>query len=188
MSPLHNLPEETLILLLKKKNQQAFSYLYDNYSEALYGVVCRMVASSEHAEEVIQDVFVKIWKHVDLFDAEKGRLYTWMISIARNTALDYRKSKAVLNEQKNQPLSNIVNSKEEQDQAQIEQSSKADFIGFRNILDKLKPEWRILIEMAYYEGYTQQEIAEQLDVPLGTVKTRTRAAFLQLQQLLKEYR
>ncbi|MCS4227064.1 ECF RNA polymerase sigma factor RpoE [compost metagenome] len=188
MSPLHNLPEETLILLLKKKNQQAFSYLYDNYSEALYGVVCRIVASSEHAEEVIQDVFVKIWKHVDLFDAEKGRLYTWMISIARNTALDYRKSKAVLNEQKNQPLSNIVNSKEEQDQTQIEQSAKADFIGFRNILDKLKPEWRILIEMAYYEGYTQQEIAEQLDVPLGTVKTRTRAAFLQLQQLLKEYR
>ncbi|MNT61403.1 ECF RNA polymerase sigma factor SigL [compost metagenome] len=111
-----------------------------------------------------------------------------MISIARNTALDYRKSKAVLNEQKNQPLSNIVNSKEEQDQTQIEQSAKADFIGFRNILDKLKPEWRILIEMAYYEGYTQQEIAEQLDVPLGTVKTRTRAAFLQLQQLLKEYR
>jgi len=151
-------------------------------------VVCRIVASSEHAEEVIQDVFVKIWKHVDLFDAEKGRLYTWMISIARNTALDYRKSKAVLNEQKNQPLSNIVNSKEEQDQTQIEQSAKADFIGFRNILDKLKPEWRILIEMAYYEGYTQQEIAEQLDVPLGTVKTRTRAAFLQLQQLLKEYR
>ncbi|MGE8290811.1 MAG: RNA polymerase sigma factor [Sphingobacterium sp.] len=188
MSPLHNLPEETLILLLKKKNQQAFSYLYDNYSEALYGVVCRIIASSEHAEEVIQDVFVKIWKHVDLFDAEKGRLYTWMISIARNTALDYRKSKAVLNEQKNQPLSNIVNSKEEQDQTQIEQSAKADFIGFRNILDKLKPEWRILIEMAYYEGYTQQEIAEQLDVPLGTVKTRTRAAFLQLQQLLKEYR
>ncbi|MNM74587.1 ECF RNA polymerase sigma factor RpoE [compost metagenome] len=151
-------------------------------------MVCRIVASSEHAEEVIQDVFVKIWKHVDLFDAEKGRLYTWMISIARNTALDYRKSKAVLNEQKNQPLSNIVNSKEEQDQTQIEQSAKADFIGFRNILDKLKPEWRILIEMAYYEGYTQQEIAEQLDVPLGTVKTRTRAAFLQLQQLLKEYR
>jgi RNA polymerase sigma-70 factor (ECF subfamily) len=188
LSPLHNLPEETLILLLKKKNQQAFSYLYDNYSEALYGVVCRIVTSAEHAEEVIQDVFVKVWKHVDLFDAEKGRLYTWMINIARNTALDYRKSKAVLNEQKNQPLSNIVNSKEELDQTQIEQNVKADFIGFRNILDKLRPEWRILIEMAYYEGYTQQEIAEQLDVPLGTVKTRTRAAFLQLQQLLKEYR
>ncbi|MCW8313411.1 MULTISPECIES: RNA polymerase sigma factor [Sphingobacterium] len=188
MSPLHHLPEETLILLLKKKNQQAFSYLYDNYSEALYGVVCRIVVSSEHAEEVIQDVFVKIWKHVDLFDADKGRLYTWMINIARNTALDYRKSKAVVNEQKNQSLSDIVNSVREQDQSQMERINKADFIGFRNILDKLKPEWRILIEMAYYEGYTQQEIAEQLDVPLGTVKTRTRAAFLQLQELLKEYR
>ncbi|PUV25253.1 RNA polymerase sigma factor [Sphingobacterium athyrii] len=188
MSPLHNLPEETLILLLKKKNQQAFSYLYDNYADALYGVVCRIVASTEHAEEVIQDVFVKIWKHVDLFDSEKGRLYTWMINIARNTALDYRKSKGVVNEMKNQPLSNIVNTDEERDQSGSEQHTKADFIGFRNILDKLKPECRILIEMAYYEGYTQQEIAEQLDVPLGTVKTRTKAAFLQLKQLLKDYR
>lgn len=186
MSPLHNLSEETLILLLKKKNQQAFSYLYDHYADALFGVICRIVDSSEHAEEVIQDVFVKIWRHIDLFDAEKGRLYTWMINIARNTALDHRKSKAIINEKKNQPLSNIVNREEEQ--SQEEQHTKADFIGFKNILDKLKPEWRILIEMAYYEGYTQQEIAEQLEVPLGTVKTRIRAAFLQLQQLLKEYR
>jgi RNA polymerase sigma-70 factor (ECF subfamily) len=188
LSPLHNLPEETLILLLKKKNQQAFSYLYDNYAGALYGVVCRIVTSTEHAEEVIQDVFVKIWKHVDLFDADKGRLYTWMINIARNTALDYRKSKGVMNEMKNQPLSNIVKTQEEQDQSQAERSARADFIGFRNILDKLKPECRILIDMAYYKGYTQQEIADELNVPLGTVKTRTKAAFLQLQQLLKEYR
>lgn len=188
MSPLHNLPEETLILLLKKKDQRAFNYLYDNYAEALYGVVSRIVDSTAYAEEVIQDVFVKIWKNVHLFDSEKGRLYTWMINIARNTAMDYRKSKAVRNEQKNQSLSNIVNKEEEQDQGQIEQSAKSDFIGFKNILNNLKPEWRILIEMAYYEGYTQQEIAEQLDVPLGTVKTRTRAAFLQLQLLLKEYR
>ena len=188
MSPLHNLPEETLILLLKKKNQQAYSYLYDHYAEALFGVVCRIVVSSELAEEVIQDVFVKIWRHIDLFDGDKGRLYTWMINIARNTALDHRKSKSVLNEQKNQPLSNIVNREEEQDQSQLERHNKIDFIGFKNILDKLKPEWRILIELAYYEGYTQQEIAEQLNIPLGTIKTRTRAAFLELQQLLKEYR
>jgi len=188
LSPLHNLSEETLILLLKKKNQQAFSYLYDHYADALFGVVCRIVISNEHAEEVIQDVFVKIWRYIDVFDESKGRLYTWMINIARNTALDHRKSKAVVNEQKNQPLSNIVNREEEQDQSQGGLHKKSDFIGFSTILDKLKPEWRILIEMAYYEGYTQQEIAEQLDVPLGTVKTRTRAAFIQLQQLLKEYR
>ncbi|RKE55395.1 RNA polymerase sigma factor [Sphingobacterium detergens] len=188
MSPLHNLSEETLILLLKKKNQQAFSYLYDNYADSLYGVVCRIVTSAEHAEEVIQDVFVKIWKHVDLFDVEKGRLYTWMINIARNAALDYRKSKGVRNELKNQPLSNIVNREEEQDRSQNERNAQADFIGFKNILDKLKPECRVLIEMAYYEGYTQQEIAQQLDIPLGTIKTRTKAAFLQLKTLLKDYR
>jgi len=188
LSPLHNLSEETLILLLKKKNQQAFSYLYDNYADALYGVVCRIVTSVEHAEEVIQDVFVKIWKHVDHFDAEKGRLYTWMINIARNAALDYQKSKRAKNELKNQPLSNIVNREEELDRSQNERNARADFIGFKNVLDNLKPECRILIEMAYYEGYTQQEIAQQLDIPLGTIKTRTKAAFLHLKNLLKEYR
>lgn len=188
MSPLHNLSEETLILLLKKKNQQAFSYLYDNYADSLFGVVSRIVTSADHAEEVIQDVFVKIWKHVDLFDADKGRLYTWMINIARNTALDYRKSKMVQNEMKNQPLSNIVDREEEQDRSQNERNAHTDFIGFKNILDKLKPECRVLIEMAYYEGYTQQEIAQQLDIPLGTIKTRTKTAFLQLKELLKDYR
>ncbi|ULT25722.1 sigma-70 family RNA polymerase sigma factor [Sphingobacterium sp. E70] len=92
------------------------------------------------------------------------------------------------NELKNQPLSNIVNREEEQDRSQNERNAQADFIGFKNILDKLKPECRVLIEMAYYEGYTQQEIAQQLDIPLGTIKTRTKAAFLQLKTLLKDYR
>ncbi|WP_400261500.1 RNA polymerase sigma factor [Sphingobacterium sp. SG20118] len=187
MSPLHNLSEETLITLLKRKDQRAFNYLYDNYSKALYGVVFRIIPYNNYADEVIQDVFMKIWKYLDLFDADKGRLYTWMINIARNTAIDYNKSKNVKNDQKNQSLSNIVNSNEEQNYSQLDQVKKLDYIGFKNVLDQLRPEWRILIELAYYEGYTQQEIAEHLDIALGTIKTRTRSALLQLQQLLKEY-
>lgn len=188
MSPIQLLSEENLIDLLKKKDQRGYTYLYDKYAEALYGVVFRVVAVSHYAEEVIQEVFVKIWKCIEQFDPAKGRLYTWMINIARNTALDYVKTKAVRNDQKNQSLSNFVDSKEDHQFSNAEQALKADYIGFKGALHQLKPEWLILIEMAYYEGYTQQEIATRLAVPLGTIKTRTRAALLALQEVLKEYK
>lgn len=188
MSPLYNLPEETLIALLKGKDQRAFNYLYDNYSGALYGVILRIVISPKFAEEVIQDVFVKIWTNFSSFDADKARIYTWMLSIARNAALDYRKLKSVKAELQNQPLPDSVNTIEEQYYTQSDQVEKMDLIGVKNVLNILKPELRILIDMAYYEGHTQQEISEILNIPLGTVKTRTRTAFLQLKSHLKDHR
>ncbi|WP_437918159.1 RNA polymerase sigma factor [Sphingobacterium sp. LRF_L2] len=186
MSPIYHISEDDLISLLKKKDRRAFNYLYDNYAGALYGVVIRIVSHKAYAEEVIQNIFVKIWNHMNLFDHTKGRLYTWMIQIARNTAIDYIKSKSVQNEQKNQSLPDIVNTTEAHQFVQMDQVEKVDFIGLKNVLGTLKPEWRQLIEMAYYEGYTQQEIAEHLVIPLGTVKTRVRAALLQLREILKE--
>lgn len=184
LSPIHYLEEKTLISLLQNKDQRAFNYLYDNYAGALYGVIIRIVRSKTYADEVIQDVFVKIWNHVDTFDATKGRLYTWMINIARNVAIDCIKSKGVQNEQKNQSLPNIVDDKEKHNFTIAED---VDFIGFKNVLNELKTDWKLLIEMAYFEGYTQQEIAVKLDIPIGTVKTRTRGALLELKRILKEY-
>src|SRR5690606_32578947 len=112
LSPIQNLSEETLIDLLKKRDRRAYNYLYDNYAGALYGVIIRIVLHKNYADEVIQDVFVKIWKYVESFNQDKGRLYTWMINIARNASLDYLKSKGVQNEQKNQSFPDIVNKKE----------------------------------------------------------------------------
>lgn len=186
MSPIHYLSEDDLISLLKNRDQRAFNYLYDNYSGALYGVVIRIVLHKNYADEVIQDIFVKIWNHVALFNQDKGRLYTWMLHIARNTSIDYIKSKGVQNEQKNQSLPDVVNNTDTHRYAVMDQVDKIDFIGLNNVLGKLKPEWKRLIEMAYYEGYTQQEIAELLEIPLGTVKTRVRAALLQLRGILNE--
>lgn len=186
LSPIQHLPEDTLIDLLKKRDRRAFNYLYDNYAGALYGTIFCIVIHKDYADEVIQDVFVKIWKHVDLFNQDKGRLYTWMINIARNASLDYLKSKGVQNEQKNQSFPDIVNNKESHIFASNDQAEKSDYIGFGSVLDKLKPEWKKLIEMAYYQGYSQQEIADQLDIPLGTVKTRVRSALIHLREILKE--
>ncbi|WP_235992201.1 RNA polymerase sigma factor [Taishania pollutisoli] len=189
MSPHIQLSEEQLIALLKNREERAFNYLYDHYSGAIYGLILRIVTSEEHAQEVIQDVFVKIWKYIDQYDASKGRFYTWMINISRNTAIDYLKSKGYQNEQKNQSISIFVSKDEARLSAGMNNPADkdADLIGMNTIINGLKPEWRELIELAYFQGYSQSEIAEMLDIPIGTVKTRTRNALLELKGLLKDY-
>ncbi|WP_291884497.1 sigma-70 family RNA polymerase sigma factor [Chryseobacterium sp.] len=175
--------EEQLIVLLKERNETGFHHLYDNYSGALYGVILRIVQSKEYTEEVIQDVFVKIWNSIHQYDSSKGRFYTWMINIARNTAIDYLKSKSFQNELKNQPLPDFVyNSKE----LSITNDS-SDYIGFNNVLESLDVDKQELIDLAYYQGYTQNEISDKLKIPLGTVKTKMRNALIKLKDLLKDY-
>ena len=128
-----NYSEEELIVLLKEKNEAGFHHLYDHYSGALYGVILRIVQSKEYTEEIIQDVFVKIWNSIHQYDAAKGRFYTWMINIARNTAIDYLKSKGFQNELKNQPLPDFVYNTTEL--STTNQSS--DYIWFNNVLEGL---------------------------------------------------
>lgn len=177
------LSEPEIVALLLKQDEKGFNYLYDNYAPAIYGIITKVVSEKEYADEIIQDVFVKIWKNIKQFDPEKGRLYTWMINLARNTAIDYIRSKGFQNEQKNQSIPEFVNESE-----QYATTSNVDHIGMKEVLLGLKGEWRELIELAYFKGYTQQEIAERLDIPIGTVKTRTRNALIELKSLLKDYR
>jgi len=175
--------EEQLIVSLKDRNENGFHYLYDHYSGALYGVILRIVQSKDYTEEIIQDVFVKIWNSIHQYDSSKGRFYTWMINIARNTAIDYLKSKSFQNELKNQPLPDFVYNSAELSTT----NNSSDFIGFNNVLDKLETDKKELIDLAYYQGYTQNEISEKLKIPLGTVKTKMRNALMKLKDLLKDY-
>ncbi|WP_228372433.1 RNA polymerase sigma factor [Chryseobacterium daeguense] len=178
-----NYSEEELIVLLKEKNEAGFHHLYDNYSGALYGMILRIVQSKEYTEEVIQDVFVKIWNSIHQYDSSKGRFYTWMINIARNTAIDYLKSKGFQNELKNQPLPDFVYNSAELSTT----NNSSDFIGFNNILKSLEVDKQEMIDLAYYQGYTQNEISDKLKIPLGTVKTKMRNALMKLKDLLKDY-
>lgn len=175
--------EEELIVLLKEKNENGFHYLYDHYSGALYGVVLRIVQSKEYTEEILQDVFVKIWNSIHQYDASKGRFYTWMINIARNTAIDYLKSKGFQNELKNQSLPDFVYNTTELSTT----NKSSDYIGFNNVLEGLEVDKQELINLAYYQGYTQNEISEKLKIPLGTVKTKMRNTLMKLKDLLKDY-
>ncbi len=178
-----NYSEEQLIALLRDKNENGFHYLYDHYSGALYGVVLRIVHSKDYTEEIIQDVFVKIWNSIGQYDASKGRFYTWMINIARNTAIDYLKSKSFQNELKNQSIPDFVYNSAELST----ESHSSDFIGFDKVLESLDVDKKELIDLAYYQGYTQSEISEKLKIPLGTVKTKMRNALMKLKDLLKDY-
>ncbi|MBS1495760.1 MAG: sigma-70 family RNA polymerase sigma factor [Bacteroidetes bacterium] len=172
--------EEELILLLKKQDTSAFSYLYDNYSAAIFGVITRMVEEHHLAEDILQEAFVKIWNNFNQYDSSKGRLFTWMINLTRNLTIDTLRSKGFKKQQKiSQDEKSVINY-----QDGGFNTAKFDTIGLRKQLAILKPEQQIVIELAYFNGYTQEEIAKEIGIPIGTVKTRIRSAILELRKLM----
>jgi RNA polymerase sigma factor (sigma-70 family) len=171
--------EQELITALKARDDQAFSYLYDHYSGSLYSIIHQIVKRPEVANDVLQEVFINIWRKIESYDPVKGRLFTWMLNISRNSSIDMLRSKNYQNSQKNQEITDTVYGNGLVTQTNI------DSIGISKFLGKLRPEQRVLIELAYFQGYTHDEIAEIEDIPLGTVKTRIRNALLQLRDYLK---
>jgi RNA polymerase sigma factor (sigma-70 family) len=171
--------EQELVAALKDRDAGAFNYLYDHYSASMYTVVKQMVHNSETANDVLQEVFVNIWRKIESYDPAKGRLFTWMLNIARNASIDTLRSRSFQNSQKNQEITETVHNI-----SGPSSLTNIDSIGLRKLLQKLKPEYRMLIELAYFKGYTQEEIAEIEDIPLGTVKTRIRNALIQLRSFL----
>ncbi|MBL7702068.1 MAG: sigma-70 family RNA polymerase sigma factor [Ferruginibacter sp.] len=173
--------EEQLVALLQNKDQQAFSYLYDNYSAALNGIIYRMVENRELAEDILQEVFVKIWNNFSSYDTGKGRLFTWMLNIARNLTIDTLRSKGYKKQGKISGDENSVNNLTDDGRM----AERFDAMGIRKQLENLKPEQRSIIDLAYFNGYTQDEISKEMGIPLGTVKTRMRAAIIELRKLLE---
>lgn len=173
--------EKDLVSLLRNRDNTAFTYLYDHYSGALYGVISQILNNTELANDTLQEVFVSIWRKIDTYDAAKGRLYTWMLNIARNASIDALRSKAYQNSQKNQSIPENVDVVGNRFLTQ----PSVDNIGLKKVLEKLREEQRVLIEMAYFKGYTHEEIAQAQGLPLGTVKTRIRNGLIALREFLK---
>lgn len=173
--------EEELVTMLKQSNRQAFAALYDNYSRALLGIIRKNIPDEEISEDVLQEVFIKIWNNRIMYDTSKGRLYTWMLNIARNTSIDYLRSKQNKMDEKIQRNNNTVHEVNLANNVEL----NIDRIGIKKIVDELKEDQRVLIDLAYFEGYTQEEISEKLSIPLGTVKTRMRAAISVLRKLIR---
>ncbi len=176
MSGKIKVEESQLIELLRDHNSKGLEILYDNYSAALFGVIKRIIVEEEAAEDILQDAFIKIWKNFDRYDESKGRLFTWMVNICRNTAIDKVRSAEYIHENKNRGDENNVSEEKES------MIYNPDTIDVKNIIGKLEPEYRQVIDLLYYGGYSQSEAAEKLQIPLGTVKTRARTAIQRLKQ------
>lgn len=168
-----------IIRRLKLKEEKALTYLFDNYAAALNGIILRILKSEKLAEEVLQQTFLKIWDKIDLYDESKSRLFTWMSSIAKNTALDVKRLKKYENDQNTYSLD--VNLEVEQ---KIQLSSAS--IDAQYLIGQLGEKYGAVIECIYLNGYTQSETASELNIPLGTVKTRARSAILDLRDMLKD--
>jgi len=173
--------EEELIFALQQHDQQAFSYLYDNYSGALFGLIYKMVNDKELAEDILQETFVKIWNNFSNYDSMKGRLFTWMLNLTRNLTIDTLRSKGYKKQSKIHTDENSVNNFTDNTHA----AEKFDAMGIRKQLTLLKNDQKQIIDLAYFGGFTQDEISKQLQIPLGTVKTRMRAAILELRKILQ---
>jgi RNA polymerase sigma-70 factor (ECF subfamily) len=168
---------------LKSRDPQAMADLYDRYGRTTYSLIFRIVRDTAVAEDLVQETFLRIWNRVRAFDASRGALGPWMLTVARNRALDYVRS---------------VDGRMAQNAAQLEEmESPAAFAGIeqdilnidrvrllKDAFTKLNPKQREVIELAYYEGLSQSEMATRMQQPLGTVKAWARSALKILREQL----
>ncbi|WP_420574060.1 RNA polymerase sigma factor [Kordia sp.] len=172
---------EILIEQFQNKDAKAFESLYEMYNESIFGVIYTIVKNEDIATEVMQDVFIKAWNKSDTYAAGKGRFFTWLLNIARNTAIDKVRSKSFKKAQQNLDVDFFVHSIETNDS--LEQQT--DTIGLKKYVEKLAEKCKQIINFIYFKGYTQKETAETLEIPLGTVKTRNRNCISELRKMLE---
>jgi RNA polymerase sigma factor (sigma-70 family) len=170
--------ENELITALQKKDGAAFTYLYQHYRGALYQVILQFIPQEELAGDLLQEVFVTIWKNIDKYDSKKGRLFTWMHTIARNSAMNAIRSKSFLQAKKNQSTEDLVTKID----SQAHVKPNINLIGLRQQVHELRDDYKLVIELSYYQGLTHEEISKILKIPLGTVKSRLRNALIELRK------
>ena len=171
--------EQELVALLNEQSNDAFNYLYDNYSGAIYTIINQIVPDKDTANDVMQEVFVNIWRKINTYDAGKGRLFTWMLNIARNASIDKVRSKGYRDNRKNQRMMG-----NEASGMAMSTNPMVTDVGLKKVLTRLNEEYRKLIDLSYFQGFTHEEIAKMMGIPLGTVKTRIRTAIIQLRKMV----
>src|SRR5580704_13530939 len=167
-----------LVARLQRRDPQALAELYDRYGRLVYSLIVRVVRDGAIAEDLVQETFLRVWNRVHGFDGDKGSIGPWLLAVARNRAIDYLRSSSGRER-------NAVEF-EETDHPALYTDMERDILSSDNArvlkgaLNKLSPNLRQVIELAYFEGLTQTEMAERMGQPLGTVKTWVRAALKSL--------
>lgn len=161
---------------LQARDQACIPLIYDAYGDALYGIIYRIVGREEDAAEVLQDTFLKIWENGATYDPERGRLFTWMVNIARNLAINRRNSKGFRQQSEVQTDEKLVYLSDRSRETQPET------VDVKGMLQKIDEKYRTVISLLYLQGYTQQEVSDRLQIPLGTVKSRVKIGLRELKK------
>jgi len=168
--------EKQIVTLLQNSDKKAISLLYENYADALFGVIKKIISDDDTAQDVLQETFVKIWRYAKKYDSSKAKLFTWLYRIAYNTAIDKVRS------QKNKKNNEV----------QMETSSvykvtsnelNQDVLDIKKHLSSLDDKYQIVINALFFEGMTQQEASDELDIPLGTIKSRLKIGLRELKKI-----
>jgi RNA polymerase sigma-70 factor (ECF subfamily) len=178
-------PDAALIERLLQRDVRAFEELYDRHSRIVYGLVLRILQQASTAEEVVQDIFLQLWRNARHYDGARGPFLPWLLTLARNRALDQLRLKSERQRRREEPS----------EQLSAAAGSRPDFEGnlddqrraarVRELMSALKPQQRRAIELAYFEGLSHSEIAARLGEPLGTVKSWIRNGLLKLKEGLE---
>jgi RNA polymerase sigma-70 factor (ECF subfamily) len=175
--------DSDLLHAIARGDEEALASLYDRYRLILFGLILRILHSHPEAEDVLQDVFIQVWKRAADFDEARGRAFTWLVTLARSRTIDRLRALNSRQRTANEALEAAPDhvSDAVEDAFKSEQREVV-----RTALEKLPAEQRQALVLAYFDGLTQTEIASRMGSPLGTVKTRTRSGMIKLRELLGE--
>ena len=172
-----------LLRAVATRDKEAFQQLYTRHSPVLFGLAVKILSDRVEAEDVLQETFVQVWKTAASFDDQRGKPLAWFIMLTRSRAIDRlrsRQTRARLTDSAGKDASSITTATTPADDASASEAQRT----VRNALEKLPDDQRVPIEMAYFGGLTQFEIAQRLSQPLGTVKTRIRTGMIRLREQL----
>ncbi len=169
--------------LLANDPSRGISVLYDRFSPALFGVAFRILGSETLAEDALQDTFIKIWQSRHQYDPKKGTVFTWALNITRRTAIDRTRTSSFKYEKK----SDYIENWEANGIPNYEYTLPTDTIGLRGVVDSLEKKQKEIIDLVYFQGFTHQEVQQELDIPLGTVKSRIRLAMQKMRALFEDH-
>lgn len=173
---MSTLLEKHIVELLQERNEKAISLLYEHYGDTLLGVANKVVRDEELAQDVLQESFVKIWKKSDSYDVSKAKLFTWLFRITRNTAIDKLRSVNTKTDKEIQiDVSDVYNLGVD--------TTRPEFMDVRENLDKIEHKYQIVLDALFFQGMTQQEASDELDIPLGTIKSRLKIGLRELRKI-----
>jgi RNA polymerase sigma factor (sigma-70 family) len=171
--------EQRIIQLLQREDKYALNLLYENYSDSLYGAILKVTQNEEIAKDALQETFIKVWKNAKKYDASKARLFTWLFRIARNTAIDKLRS-----------FNNRFHKEVQIDKSNVyilpSTNFNQDVMDIKEHVGSLEEKYQIVLNALFFQGMTQQEASDKLEIPLGTVKSRLKIGLRELKKVYDE--